>query len=135
LLWVAPSQVAIGQEFNVSVGLPSGSQPRTASVELSYDPKVLALASGAPAPTPPGAPVAGQAPADPGYVTVEMVGAGIPGAAATPTIVRFRVIATEPTSTVIRVENASGQDAAGAPIAIAGPGAHTVAIVGAQGAR
>jgi general secretion pathway protein D len=111
LLWVAPAQAQMGQEFSVSVALPSGSEVRTASVELAYDPKVLQASGGTP-----------------GRATVALQGAGVAGGApGAPAEVRFRVIAPAPGATGITV-TAQGTDLAGAPVAISTPGVHTLEL-------
>jgi hypothetical protein len=51
------------------------------------------------------------------------------GATAAPTELRFRVLATAPTSTQIRVEGAGAIDFGGGPIGVIVPGAHTVGVV------
>jgi hypothetical protein len=48
---------------------------------------------------------------------------------------RFRVVANAPTTTTIRIESLTGTDAAGRPLLVTAPGALSVSIVGAQGAR
>ncbi|MGH8701652.1 MAG: cohesin domain-containing protein [Burkholderiales bacterium] len=116
LLLAAPSRVAAGNALVVSIGLPPGDKARTARVELAYDPKVLAAVD---------APATGS-----GRLTLELSGATGPLAQA-----RFRAIAQSPTNTQIRIENAIATDARGASVAMATPGAHDVAIVGAQGAK
>jgi hypothetical protein len=45
------------------------------------------------------------------------------------------VVATEPTTTTIRIESLTGTDAAGRPLFVSAPGALSVSIVGAQGAK
>jgi hypothetical protein len=52
-----------------------------------------------------------------------------------PTAVRFRVVATAPTTTTIRVDSMTATDATGAQVTVSVPGAITVSITGAQGAR
>jgi general secretion pathway protein D len=128
----APSQATIGQEFTVNLALPGRNEGGSATFELSYDPAVLS-AVGQPAAPPPaqGAPP----PPDPGRALVSVVAPAVAGAPATPTSVRFKVVANAPTTTTIRVETLSSADATGRPLAIATPGTITVTIAGAQGAR
>jgi hypothetical protein len=59
----------------------------------------------------------------------------VAGAAPTTVTARFRVVATEPTTTTIRIESLSGTDVAGRPLFVNAPGALSVSIVGAQGAK
>lgn len=119
LMWVAPSQAAVGQEFSVSLALPPSALARTAWAELVYDPKMLQPVGG-----PPGT----------GRLAVEVQGAGVAGGTSAPTEVRFRVVATAPGATTIGIENAAGVDLAGAPIIVASPGMQSLSIV-AQGTK
>ena len=129
----APGQATIGQEFTVSLSLPGRNEGANATIELAYDPAVLNAIGGQPvAPPPaPGAPP----PPDPGRALVSVVAPAVAGAPAAPTSVRFRVVANAPTSTTISLSTVGATDAAGRPLAIATPGALTVTVVGAQGAR
>jgi general secretion pathway protein D len=115
LLWAAPSQVVVGQEFTINVGIPPGTDARAARLEIAYDPKVLQPIGGAPI---------GE-----GRVAVDVQGPVAAGATAAPTELRFRVLATAPTSTQIRVEGAGAIDFGGGPIGVIVPGAHTVGVV------
>ncbi len=120
LLWIAPTQVLVGQEFSVNLALAPGGTARSARVDLVFDPKVLQRV-GAPA-------------GESDRTTVEL--RGTQGAApASPTEVRFRVISQTPTSSVISIENVQGMDATGAPISLASPPGHALSIVLGQGAR
>jgi hypothetical protein len=110
LLFAAPARVAAGNELIVSVGLPPGGDARHARVVLAFDPKVLA-AIGAPS-------------GDAGRVTVQLIGAAAPVAQ-----LRFRVIARQPTTTQIGIEEATSTDSRGASLPLAMPGGHSVAIV------
>ncbi|MGA8056152.1 MAG: hypothetical protein WCA12_20225, partial [Burkholderiales bacterium] len=121
LLWVAPAQVAVGQEFGINVALPANAQARDARVDLVYDPKVLQRV-GAPA-------------SETNRVTVEVRGASGPGTSAAPTEVRFRVVSTTPTSSSIGIENVQGVDIGGVPVTISAPPSHAFAVVQPQGAR
>jgi hypothetical protein len=130
LVWVAPSEVRIGGEFTVEVGLPAGPQPRSGRVELVFDARVLAVLGGA---------TAGPAtPSDGASVRraiVDVIGPGFPGAPPTPSEVRFRVLAADPTTTRIGVENLSAVTAAGSPLIVASPSAYRLAVVQGQGTR
>lgn len=112
LLWVAPSQASVGQEFSVSIALPSGSEVRSANVELAYDPKVLqAVGAG-----------------DGGRVSITLQGPGVAGGTpAAPSEVRFRVVATDAVATGISV---SGQavDIGGVPLPLSTPGVHALQV-------
>ncbi len=115
LLWAAPSQAVVGREFAVNVGIPPGTEARAARLEIAYDPKVLQALGGTPL---------GE-----GRVAVEVQGPVAAGAAAPPAELRFRVLATAPTQTQLRIESAGGIDFGGAPINVIAPGAHGVNVV------
>lgn len=121
LVWRAPPRVRVGEEFTVAVGLPAGREPRSGRLELIYDPRVLAVLGGA---------TRGGAS---GSALVEVIGPGFPGALPTPSEVRFRVLAAEPTDTRIAIENLTARTRAGSPLALATPPAHQLAVVRAQG--
>jgi hypothetical protein len=59
----------------------------------------------------------------------------VAGAPSQPTAVRFRVVAKMPTTTTIRVDSLTATDATGAQVTVNAPGAITVSIAAAQGAR
>jgi len=113
LLFAAPSKVTVGNELVVNIGVAPGRGAKSAHVELTYDPTVLAAI----APSGSGG----------GRVTLDLAEAA--GVAAQ---VRFKVIAESSTNTQIGIENASALDARGATVAIAAPATHDVAIVQAQ---
>ncbi len=115
LLWAAPSQAVAGREFTINVGIPSGAEARAARLEIAFDPKVLQALGGAPL---------GE-----GRIAVDVQGPVAAGASAPPTELRFRVLATAPTSTQLRIEGAGGIDFGGAPVSVITPGAHTVNVV------
>jgi hypothetical protein len=121
--------VVIGEDFTIEVGLPSGPQPRSGRVELVYDGRVLAILGGAAA-----APAWPSDSASARRALVEVIGPGFPGAPPTPSEVRFRVLAADPMSTQIGIENLSAV-AAGRPLAIASPVAHELAMVRVQASR
>ena len=129
----APSQATIGQEFTVNLALPGRNEGANATIQLAYDPAVLNAIGGQPT-APPPAPGAPPSP-DPGRALVSVAAPAVAGAPAASTAVRFRVVANAPTTTTISVETLSSADTAGRPLSIATPGAITVSIVGAQGAR
>ena len=132
LALLGPAQAVIGQEFTVNLSLPARNQGANATIDLSYDPSVLnAIGGQAAAPPTPGAP----APPDPGRALVTVVGPAVAGAPPVATPVRFRVVATAPTTTTIRVDSITATDSSGAQVTINAPGAITVTITGAQGAR
>jgi general secretion pathway protein D len=127
-----PSQAAIGQEVVVSFSLPARNEGANATVELGYDPAVLRPAGGQPAaPAAPGAP----APPDPGRTVVTVAAPTVAGAPPTTVTARFRVVAAAPTTTTIRIESVTGTDGAGRPLFVNPPGALSVSIVAAQGAK
>jgi len=115
LLWAAPSQAVAGREFTINVGIPPGAEARAARLEIAFDPKVLQAIGGAPL---------GE-----GRIAVDVQGPVAAGASAAPTELRFRVLATAPTSTQLRIEGAGGIDFGGAPVSVITPGAHTVNVV------
>ncbi|TFZ05377.1 general secretion pathway protein GspD [Ramlibacter henchirensis] len=116
---VAPAQAPVGSEFSVTLSLPTGNAPVTASVQLTFDPAVLNLVGISPAS--PGSPPA----PDRGTVAVEVASAGIPGTPTTPTQLRFRVVGKEPTNTEIGIEVVSASRPVQAP-----PSSQPVSIVG-----
>jgi general secretion pathway protein D len=132
LAMIGPSQAVIGQEFVLNLTLPARNQGANATIDLSYDPTVLNAVGGQPAaPAAPGAP----APPDPGRTIVAVVAPQVAGAPSQPTAVRFRVVAKMPTTTAIRVDSVTATDATGAQVTVNAPGAITVSIAAAQGAR
>jgi hypothetical protein len=127
----APERAAIGAEFEVAVGLNGDSAGASASIELAYDPAVLRALDGAPAAsTGPGAPSP-----DPGRAVVDLVAPKFAGARAMPTLVRFRVVASAPTTTSVQATTLSGKHADGRPVAIAAPAPLDLVIVAAQTPR
>lgn len=116
---IAPAQAPVGSEFTVSLSLSSANAPVNASIQLAYDPTVLNVVGTTPAPT-------GAAPApDRGGLTVDVAAAGIPGTPATPTQVRFKVVATAPTNTEIGMEVVTSSRPVATP-----PAAQPLSIVG-----
>jgi general secretion pathway protein D len=115
LLWAAPSQAVAGREFTISIGIPPGTEARVARLEIAYDPKVLQPVGGAPL---------GE-----GRLAVDIQGPVAAGAPAAPTEVRFRVLATTPGATQLRVEGAGAIDFGGNPIGVVVPGTHTVSVI------
>jgi general secretion pathway protein D len=115
LLWAAPSQAVAGREFTISIGIPPGAEARAARLEIAYDPKVLQAIGGS---------SLGE-----GRVAVDVQGPVAAGASAAPTELRFRVLATAPGSTQLRVEGAGAIDFGGNPIGVVTPGTHTINVV------
>lgn len=116
---IAPAQAPVGSEFTMSFTLASASTPVNATLQLAYDPTVLHVVGTTPAP-------AGGAPApDRGSVSVDVASAGIPGTPATPTQVRFKVVAAAPTNTEIGIEVATSSRPVAAP-----PSSQPLSIVG-----
>jgi general secretion pathway protein D len=114
LLWVAPAQAQVGQEFSVSLALPAGSAVRSANVELAFDPRMLQRVGGEPS----GA----------GRAALTLQGAGVAGGApGAPAEVRFRVVGTAPGATTIAI-TAQAQDLGGAPVVLATPGVHALEV-------
>lgn len=103
VMLAAPSQVAVGDEFTVSLTLAAG-RPMGAAVELVYDPTLIAPAAG-----------------DPGRATLNLRATGQPGAPAAQ--LRFKVLATRPAETSITVQATSSEGSVNAPES------HTIGIV------
>jgi hypothetical protein len=129
LVWRAPSYAPIGGDFTIEVGLPSGPQPRSGRVELAYDARVLAILGGA-AP----APARATDSANARRASLEIIGPGFPGVPPTPSEVRFKVVAADPTRTEIGIENLTAV-AGGSPLVVGNPAVHPLAIVPTEGIR
>jgi hypothetical protein len=125
LVWSAPAMVEVGEEFTVEVGLPAGAQPRAGQVDLVYDTMVLAMLGGAARQTTVGATT--------GRAVVEVIGPGFIGGQPTPSEVRFRVLAGNPTTTRIVIENLSATTPDGKALALAGPSVHPLEVVKGTG--
>jgi hypothetical protein len=110
----APSQVAVGEQFTLTVSLDAGMNGmlETGRVEVRFDPKVLEIP--------------GQAQSR-GAARVDIYGAyaGHPA----PAMVQFRVVAESPTATEIRVVPMSIPDTEGRDIGVNAPPAHRLTIV------
>lgn len=110
----APSQVAVGEQFTLTVSLDSGMNTvvDTGRVEVRYDPKVLEIP--------------GQS-ASSGAARIDITGAyaGHPA----PATLQFRVIAPAPTATEIRVVPTSISDSDGRDVGVNTPQAHRLRIV------
>ncbi|MGH8680544.1 MAG: hypothetical protein ACREVP_03445, partial [Burkholderiales bacterium] len=63
---------------------------------------------------------------------VTVAAPAVAGAPPTSTPLRFRVVATAPTTTTIRIESLAATDTAGRPLVVTAPGALSVSIVAAQ---
>lgn len=116
---IAPAQAPVGSEFTISLSLPTTEGPASASIQLTFDPTVLNLV----ATTPPAA--GGPVAPDRGTAAVDVGSAGIAGTPATPTQVRFKVVATAPTNTEIMMEVANSSRPIQQP-----PSSHPLSIVG-----
>ena len=126
LLLGAPGKAVVGQEFIITLGIPAGYPGVSASVELAYDSAVLsAVQRERPTAEAPGAPPS----YDPGRRQVEIASPTSPGLASTPTPVRFRVVATAPTTTQIRIESVSAVDSSGRALSFLAPTTISLAIV------
>ena len=110
-----PSQVRVGEQFTLTVGLDSGanSDLESATVELAFDPKLLELGGN-------------RKSASAGLARVDIAGAymGHPAHAA----VEFRVIATAPAATEIRIVPTSIADGQGRNVDVNAPQAHRLKI-------
>lgn len=115
LLWVAPAQAVARREFAVSIGLPPGVDARSARLEIAYDPALVQPL--------------GRSATGTGKIALDVPGPAAAGGWAAPVELRFRVLATVPTSTELRVDSASAISAAGLLAAVVAPPPHTLAIV------
>jgi len=120
LTWMVPSQVAIGAELTLRVGFADAFNLRRAAFEVAFDPGVLQLlgpavgGGAAPAGSAGRAAVSFDLAADPGGSTRDL---------------RFRVIAQQPASTRVAIQNVTAIGADDAPIATNVPQPQTIAIV------
>jgi general secretion pathway protein D len=114
-----PAQASLGKDFSVSVALPPGGvDARRAQIEVAFDPSLLELANdGASQSTAGGQPApggGGVVSSTPGRAVVRLdagQGGGAEGS------VRFRVIAKNPATTQLTLENVVIQDARGRAVA------------------
>lgn len=110
----APTQVAVGEQFTLTVSLDSGMSValETGRVEVRFDPKVLEIP--------------GQS-ASSGAARLEIFGAyaGHPA----PATIQFRAVAATPTATEIRVVPTSISDSDGRDVGVNPPQAHRLTIV------
>jgi len=122
LLVTGPRQAAIGEEFTLMVGLEAGGVGvlQDGNVELYYDTKVLrrSIADAAQS-------------ADSGRARVDISGSYIGHSAPTP--VQFRVVATAPTTTEIRIVPLNVANDEGRNVAISGPEAYRLTVVARSG--
>jgi hypothetical protein len=118
LLVTGPRQAAIGEEFTLMVGLEAGGvgMLQDGNVELYYDTKVLrrSIADAAQSP-------------DSGRARVDISGSYIGHSALTP--VQFRVVASAPTTTEIRIVPLDVADADGRNVAVSGPEGYQLTVV------
>ena len=109
-----PSQVAVGEQFTLTVSLDSGMSAvlETGRVEVRFDPRVLQIA--------------GES-ASSGAARVDIAGAyaGHPA----PATLQFRVVASAPTATEIRVVPSNISDSDGRNVGVNTPQAHRLMIV------
>ena len=122
LLVTGPRQAAIGEEFTLMVGLEAGGvgMLQDGNVELYYDTKVLRRSI----------PDAAQS-TDSGRARVDISGSYIGHSAPTP--VQFRVVATAPTTTEIRVVPLNVADDEGRNVAVSAPEAYRLTVVARSG--
>ncbi len=118
LLVTGPRQAAIGEEFTLMVGLEAGGvgMLQDGNVELYYDTKVLRRTVGDAAQS-----------TDSGRARVDISGSYIGHSA--PTAVQFRVVATAPTTTEIRIVPLDVADAEGRNVAVSGPEGYRLTVV------
>jgi len=109
-----PSQVAVGEQFTLMVSLDSGMSAvlETGRVEVRFDPRVLQIA--------------GES-ASSGAARIDIAGAyaGHPA----PATLQFRVVASAPTTTEIRVVPANISDSDGRNVGVNTPQPHRLMIV------
>jgi hypothetical protein len=112
----APSRVSIGEDFTLTVSLESGVNVvlEAGRVEVRFDPKVLQIP--------------GQS-ASSGVARLDIAGAY--AGHAMPATLQFRVVATSPTATEIRVVPTSIADTEGRDVGVNTPQPHKLTIVGA----
>jgi len=112
----APSRVSVGEDFTLTVSLDSGANVvlEAGKVEVRFDPKILQIT--------------GQS-ASSGVARLDIAGAyaGHP----MPATLQFRVVATGPTATEIRVVPTSIADTEGRDVGVNTPQPHKLTIVGA----
>ena len=112
----APSRVSLGEDFTLTVSLNTGANValETGKVEVRFDPKILQLS--------------GESTSS-GVARLDIAGAyaGHP----MPATLQFRVVATGPTATEIRVVPTSIADTEGRDVGVNTPQPHKLTIVGA----
>jgi len=115
-----PRQAAIGEEFTLMVDVDAGRVGilQDGNVELYYDTKVLRREISGVAQSP-----------DSGTVRVDISGSHIGHSAAT--AVQFRVAATAPTTTEIRIVPLDVADTEGRNVAVTGPERYRLSVVAA----
>lgn len=92
---MAPSEVKVGQEFALTLGMPMGAEGSTSTVQVTYDPSVLKPTGGA-------APPADSLKApDMAQIPLDVNAPPAAGMPVQPVQLRFQVIAPAPTQTEI----------------------------------
>jgi hypothetical protein len=120
---VVDSEACPSISWSWRIGLPAGPQPRSGRIELVYDGRVLAVLGGAsPGPAGAGGETARRA-------IVDVIGPGFPGGEPTPTEVCFQVLAADPMTTQIGIENLSAMTASGGALVVQTPSVHRLAIL------
>lgn len=126
-----PSEVVLGKDFSVSVGLPGGSEARRAQIEVAFDPTLLELAEESSSPATTGGEAARRrgpvVSASPGRAVLRLEPAQ-PGQGAEGSV-RFRVIAKSPATTQLTLENVVIQDARGRAVPGQTHGPHPLTLV------
>jgi len=105
---VAPASAQLGKEFDVTLSVPANADMQSGQVQVRYDPAVLQ--------------VVGTAATVPGVAVVTFDGQ------APARSLRLRVIAKEPTTTRVAVENAEVVDRSGFAVGVALPAAADIAL-------
>jgi len=113
-LWAAPAQAPLGTELVLRAGIPADGSVRRASFDVVYDPAALQ-------------PV-GAAGGTDGRIPV-LIDPAVAAQAETVRELRFRVVATQPGSTRLSLENATAFGADENAVATVAPPAATIAIV------
>ena len=121
LVWAAPTEVAVGSEFSVAIGVPVGVDASTASMEIAFDPKLIELLKESFKP-PPGVQVVAQ----PGRVSFAF--AGLDSGARPLGELRFRVLGKSAATTLLTVGGVQVQDPGGLGLNVVAPPPHTLSI-------
>jgi general secretion pathway protein D len=118
LVVTGPPEAAVGSTFALSLGMPARNEGSQAMLQLTFDPTVLQLVSGASSDSA-------------GVARMQLSGPAVVGSPMTVVQTQFRVIAKEPTTTQIGIESTSSTDAQGRAISIDTPGSYEITVTAA----